>query len=230
MFSQVFLAVTPREMEAFRPARTAYMACHFSAGGTGLSNMPRTLPEGSILLLDDSMPVQGHDPNVVTTQLNDLVKMFAVRAVLLDFQREKTEEAANMVSAILERCACTVALTVPYAQKQNCPVFLPPPPVNKPLEDYLHPWLKRGIFLELAPESVQITVTEKGSCAVSVPPVQKLLLASNRFHCHYNVKVFPEKAVFTLSRTREDLAALAQQAYETDVLGVVGLYQELNRI
>ena len=227
MFSQVFLAVTGQEMAAFHPARTAYMACHFSAGGTGLSNMPRSLPEGSILLLDDSMPVQGHDAKIVTRQLNDLVKAFSVQAVLLDFQRSKSEETSNMVAAILDACACTVAVTIAYAQNQRCPVFLPPPPVNKPLTPYLQPWLKQGAFLEIAPEGLQITVTKDGSQTISLPPTEELPLVDRRLHCHYSVKVFPEKAVFTLSRTREDLAALANEAQNSGVLGTVGLYQEL---
>lgn len=230
MFSQVFLAVTPREMEAFRPARTAYMACHFSAGGAGLSNMPQALPQDSILLLDDSMPVQGHDPEVVTRQLNELVRKFSVRAVLLDFQREKTNETSAMAAAILQSCPCTVAVTAAYAKAGDCSVFLPPPPVNRPLTEHLRPWLKKGVFLEIAPECLQITVTEKGCSAVSAPSVRNLPLASSRLHCHYNVEVFPEKAVFTLSRTREDLVTLARQAYEVGVLGAVGLYQELNRL
>lgn len=230
MFSQVFLAVTPREMEAFRPARTAYMACHFSAGGAGLSNMPQALSQDSILLLDDSMPVQGHDPEVVTRQLNELVRKFSVRAVLLDFQREKTNETSAMAAAILQSCPCTVAVTAAYAKAGDCSVFLPPPPVNRPLTEHLRPWLKKGVFLEIAPECLQITVTEKGCSAVSAPSVRNLPLASSRLHCHYNVEVFPEKAVFTLSRTREDLVTLARQAYEVGVLGAVGLYQELNRL
>ena len=229
---ETYLAMTAAELSGKAPqeGKIAYMACHFSAGGVGLSNVPRALPEGSILLLDDSMPVQGHDPEAVTRQLNELVRNFSVRAVLLDFQRQKTEETSTMVAAILQSCACTAAVTAAYAKAGDCPVFLPSPPANKPLADYLKPWSERDIFLEIAPESMQITVTEEGCSAVSAPSDQNLPLASSRLHCHYNVEVFPEKAVFTLSRTREDLAALARQAYEIGVLGAVGLYQELNRL
>ena len=142
MFSRVFLAVTGREPETVRPKRTAYMACHFSAGGAGLSNMPRSLPEDSLLLLDDSMPVQGHNPETVVKQLNELVNKFSVRAVLLDFQRPPTEEAQKMVSAIAQGCSCTAAVTPAYVKK-GFPVFLPPPPANKSLKEYLKPWSKR---------------------------------------------------------------------------------------
>lgn len=224
MFSRVFLAVTGRESESLRPKRTAYMACHFSASGSGLSNMPRALPGGSILLLDDSMPVQGHNPDTVAQQLNELVKNFSVQAVLLDFQRPPTEDSKRMVTAILQSCSCTAAVTPAYAQK-GFPVFLPPPPVNKPLAEYLKPWNK--VFLELASEGLEITVTKDGSQFSSVYPASPLPLEDKRLHCHYSVKVFPGKAIFTLSRSREDLATLAREAEKLGVLGTVGLYQEL---
>ena len=224
MFSRVFLAVTARELETVRPKRTAYMACHFSAGGTGLSTMPRFLSKGSILLLDDSMPVQGHDPQTVARQLNELAAKFSLLAVLLDFQRPPTAESSKMVSAILGKCSCKVAATPPYA-KEGVPVFLPPPPPNKPLAEYLKPWSE--VFLELAAEGLEITVTKEGSRFSSVYPTSPLPLEDKRLHCHYGVTVSPGKAVFTLGRAKEDLAALAKEAEELGVLGTIGLYQEL---
>lgn len=223
MFSGVFLAVTAKEMETALPKRTAYMACHFSAGGAGLSNMPRFLPADSILLLDDSMPVQGHDPETVVQQLKELTTQFAVRAVLLDFQRPPTAESKEMVSAILENC--NAAATPAYA-KEGFPVFLPPPPPNKSLAEYLKPWAN-GVFLELYSDGLEITVTKGGSRFTDLHPTSPLPLTDNRLHCHYRVTVSPGKAVFTLSRSREDLAELAREAEQLGVLGMVGLYQEL---
>ena len=224
MFSQVFLAVTARELEAVRPKRTAYMACHFSAGGSGLSNLPQSLPEGSILLLDDSTPVQGHDPETVVKQLNELASTLSLRAVLLDFQRPTAAESQKMAAYILENCKCTAAVTPAYA-KVGFPVFLPPPPVNKSLKEYLKPWNK--VYLELYAEGLEITVTKEGSRFSPISSASPLPLADKRLHCHYGVTVFPGKAVFTLSRSREDLSALARESEELGVLGVVGLYREL---
>ena len=223
MFSGVFLAMTGREMETHCPKRLAYMSCHFSPGGFGLSNLPRFLPEGSILILDDSMPVQGHNPERVVEQLNALAKRSSIRAVLLDFQRLPTAEARKMTAAILQNCHCTTAVPPAYIQN-DFPVFLPPPPVNKSLKEYLKPWGK--VFLELASEGLEITVTKNGSQTVPVFPTSPLPLQDSRLHCHYGVTVCPGKAVFTLNRTREDLAALAREAEELGVLGMVGLYQE----
>lgn len=232
MFSKVFLAQTSREMEEFQPERTAYMACHFSPYSTGLSNTPQKIPENSILLLDDSTPVQGHDPNVVAEQLEELVKRFSVSAVLLDFQREENEDMWEMTSHILKALSCPVAVTEKYAKQQNCPVFLAPPPVNTSSQTYLAPWLKQGVYLELASNALQITVTNKGSTATALPfgPAQNFPLEDKKLCCHYNVEVLTDKAVFTLQRAKEDLVALTEEAYRLGVRGVLGLYQELSRL
>lgn len=227
MFSRVFLAVTARELETVRPKRTAYMACHFSPGGSGLSNLPDALPEGSILLLDDSMPVQGHDSGTVVNQLNELITKFYIRAVLLDFQRPPTQESRKMVSAILQNCSSTVAVTPAYG-KEGFPVFLPPPPANKSLKEYLKPWAKNGVFLELAMEGLEITVTKEGSRFSNIYPTAPLPLEDTRLHCHYGVRVCLGRAVFTLSRSREDLAALIREAESLGVIATVALYEELH--
>lgn len=232
MFSKVYLAQTSREMEEYLPERAAYMACHFSPYSAGLSNIPQKIPESSILLLDDSMPIQGHDPNIVTEQLGELISRFSVGAVLLDFQREQTEDSNNMVSALVQALSCPVAVTKEYAAERGCPVFLPPPPVNMPLQAYLAPWLTQGVYLEIAPETLEINVTSEGCNTTFLPfgTAPTVPLEDKRLHCHYNVEVFPEKAVFTLLRTGEDLAALAEEAYGLGAHGVVGLYQELREL
>lgn len=229
MFSKVFLAQTEQEMVEFLPQKLAYMALHFSAYDQGLTNAPKQLPEHSILLLDDSMQVAHHDTGLVTQQLNDLVEQFAVRAVLLDFQGEHSADTENMASCILQALPCPVAVTERYARTLHCPVFLSPPPVNKALSDYLSPWQGQDIYLELGSEAMQFTVTEKGCSAAPLPNVHNLPLEDKRLHCHYRVAVKDDRAVFTIGRTREDLAALATEAYGLGVKAVVGLYQELYR-
>lgn len=230
MFSDVFLAMTPGEMDGFTPQKAAYMACHFSPGGKGLSNLPTALQPESLLLLDDSMPPEDHEPETVTRQLQELISRFSVKGVLLDFQREMSPQSRAMAEALLQDLPCPVAVTEVYAKDLSCPVFLSPPPVNMPLEAYLSPWLSQGVFLEIAPGSLEITVTEKGSTALDVLPEKYLPLKNDRLHCHYQVEIAPEKAVFTLSRTKEDLIALVRQAQALGVLGTVGLYQELYKM
>lgn len=227
MFSKVFLAMTAGEMKASSAERVAYMALHFSPYGTGLSNPPQNLPENSILLLDDSMQIGHHDPQLVVQQLKELVSRFSVSALLLDFQKEATAESEAMVSNILQALPCPVAATAVYAKKLHCPVFLAPPPVNKPLPDYLRPWLKQGVYLEIAPDCLEFTVTEKGSSKKQLNPTQDLPFQDKRLHCHYQVEVFPDKAVFTICRNRTDLLPLVEEAEKLGVFGCVGLYAEL---
>ena len=229
MFSDVFLAMTDNEMQQHRPKKAAYMACHFSPYGQGLSNLPAQLPENCLLLLDDSTPIAGHDPNLVIKQLNALVDAYSPKAVLLDFQRQDCD--CNMVAAIIKNTRCPVAVSEKHCGNLDCPVFLSPPPVNKQLSNYLTPFLKRGIFLEIAPEAAEITVTAGGSKTVSISPSLRWLpLEHKGLHCHYDVQVVPGKAIFTLQHTAEDLAELVKHAYNLGALGVVGLHQELCRL
>ena len=231
MFSDVFLAMTGNEMQQLRPAKAAYMACHFSPYGKGLSNLPTQLPENSLLLLDDSTPIAGHSPNMVTEQLNELVARFSPKAVLLDFQRQYSEDAHKMIVAIVQNSSCPVAVSEKHSAELDCPVLLPPPPANKPLQDYLASFLQRGIYLEIAPVATKITVTANGSKTSPIPLHSRALpFQHKRLCCHYSVQASPGKAVFTLHRTGDDLVALSRQAYSLGVLGVVGLHQELSRL
>lgn len=229
MFSDVFLAQTRGEMNAPLPPRFAYMACHFSLYGRGLSNLPDALPPDSILLLDDSTPPNGHDPDIVARQLTELVNRFSVKAVLLDFQNAETEESRAMVAALVRALPKKIAVTEVYAKDFPCSVFLSPTPVNMSLETHLSPWLQQGVFLEIAPDALQIAVTEKGSffCPVPVNQYRTLPLTDHLLHCHYQVEASPEKAIFTLQRTKEDLTELVRRAYTMGILGAVGLYREL---
>ena len=229
MFSKVFLAQTEQEMTEFLPPKLAYMALHFSPYDKGLTNAPKQLPEHSILLLDDSMQVAHHDAGLVAAQLNDLVDRFNVQAVLLDFQGAPSTNAEKMTAHIVQALSCPVAVTEHYAKALCCPVFLSPPPVNKPLSDYLSSWQAQDIYLELGQDTMQFTITENGCSAAALPNVYDLPLKDDRLHCHYKVAIENGRAVFTISRTCEDLSALAAEAYDLGVKAVIGLYQELQR-
>jgi len=125
--------------------------------------------------------------------------------------------------------SCPTAVTPPYADNLDCPVFISPAPVNVSLQDYLHPWQGRDIFLEVSAERLQFTVTESGSVQTVLPPdhTHPLPHWDKGLHCRYETAVFPDKVIFTLQRTREDLEALTEEAYGLGVQAVVGLYQEL---
>ena len=227
MFSKVFLAMTAAEVMDATAEQIAYMALHFSPYSAGLSNPPPKLPKNNILLLDDSTPPANHDPNLVAEQLKYFMDRHSAQALVLDFQKEISEASLKMAEHILSALPCTIAITKAYASRFQCPVFLSPTPVNKSLTQHLSPWLKQGIFLEIAPEAVQFTVTETGTTVTNVPTGHILPLSNKKLHCHYKADTDSHQVVFTLERTREDLSALTEDAYRLGVQGVIGLYQEL---
>ena len=74
------LAMTAAELACCDslPSHPAWMACHFSPYGTGLSNLPEHLPEGALLILNDRTPVFGHDPQVICAQLHQIYEASAL--------------------------------------------------------------------------------------------------------------------------------------------------------
>ncbi len=229
MFSDVFLAMTAGELSNNPHPHRAYMACHFSVWGKGLSNLPEALPPGSMVLLDDSMPLQGHDPALITVQLQELIGQFQPAALLMDFQRAPTEEALGFLDVCLPQLPCPVAVPAPYAKGRKCPVFLGPPPFDRSIADYLAPWMERGVYLELALGGITVTVDSNGSRTQPLPSglAAELPLQDDTLHCHYDVETIGDQAVFTLLRTREDTAALLREATALGIRAAVGLYQEL---
>ena len=89
-----YLAMTAGEMSGseFFSFPVAWMACHFSPYGTGITNRPRALPPGSMLILNDRMPVCGHDPERVARQLEETA------------QRTGLAEDAQAARDLSEKC------------------------------------------------------------------------------------------------------------------------------
>lgn len=225
-----YLAMTAAEIASAPslPRKLGYMACHFSPYSTGLSNFPQRLPPGAMLLLTDRTPICSHDPELIGSQLSDCIKVNRCHSLLLDFQRPECAETAQLVRHLAESLPCPVAVAEPYARELGCPVLLPPVPLDTPLADHLAPWQDREIWLELALDSLYITVTPSGTLFSPAPSDSTPLPhRDQRLHCHYRTEVSPEQAVFTLRRTPEDLALLLEEAENLGVALAVGLYQEL---
>ena len=109
-------------------------------------------------------------------------------------------------------------------------MFLPPVPIDTPVEEYLTPWAGRDIWLEAALDGCTLELTESG-CE------QKPLLEPIRdghtdetLCCHYQIEITPTSAVFRLQRTESDLTQLLCRAEPLGVTHAVGLYQELGDI
>lgn len=229
----LYLAMTAAEMRGndSLPPQLAYMACLFSPYGTGLSNCPKSLPEGSLLILNDRTPIHGHDHGLIAAQLEEMARRWAVSGILLDFQRPNCDESALLVKFLSEALTCPVGISEPYAGNGNTPVFLPPVPLDIPLAEYLHSWQGREIWLEAALDGAEILLTEAGAaitplpCCAPAPPVHW----DANLHCHYSIEIRSSQVRFTLCRSREDLMELLEQAEALGVTRAVGLWQELDR-
>ena len=225
-----YLAMTAGELEQNGPPAdrdTAYMACHFSPYGTGLSNLPRALPPGAMLIVNDRTPVCGHDPQLIARQLCEQVRQLECGCVLLDFQRPGEAVTRELCRVLEASLPCPVGTSELYAAELTGPVFLPPVPPDRPLKEYLAPWQHREIWLEAALDSLTLSLTEEG-CAVSSGGDRRGEFADEALHCHYGIEIRENEVRFLLHRTRDDLEKLLEEAGTLGVSRAVGLWQELN--
>ena len=224
-----FLAQTSAEFAFCRekPQKIAWMACHFSPYGTGLSNLPTALPKGSMLIVNDRIPICGHDPAVINRQIRQVVEDMECSCVLLDFQRD-SEQLRDVIQAILAGAGCPVGVSEGYARDFDCPVFVSTPPLDVPLESHLAPWDGREIWLEAALDARQFKVTEKGCTALPLPysPPEREVFRDDALCCSYRCDI-GDAAVFTLWRTPEDLENLLTKANNAGIHRTIGLYQQL---
>ena len=227
----LYLAMTAAEFRdvSHIGAMTAWMSCHFSPGGDGLSNLPPFLPEGSMVIVDDWSSFQDHSPGVIARQLHQIVTERSCSCVLLDLQRPKDDGYAPLIQAVLDTLTCPVGLSAPFAREYSCPVLLPPVPPDTPPEHWFAPWEGRELWLEAALDGIKYTVTASGS--QSAPIIREDIPlsghASQSLYCHYTTEVLEDAAFFRLYRTKEDLQRLLQAVEGMGVTRAVGLWQEL---
>ena len=229
-----FLAMTAAEMGNVSdfPPNIAWMACHFSPYGLGLSNLPQRLPPHSLILLDDITPIQNHNSEIIADQLRSLEETLRCSGILLDFQRGYTQEMAALVNHLTQALPCPVIVSEIYAKELTCPVFLPPVPLSVPLEEYIAPWNGREIWLEISLTGEALTLSGSGCLRVPFP------CPDNRFsgftdetlHCHYIMEANEKSARFTLWRTVDDFMQFMEDGHKLGITGFVGLYQELRKL
>jgi hypothetical protein len=207
------------------PSKIAWMACHFSPYGTGLSNIPRELPVGSMLIVNDRTPICGHDPKLICQQLAAAVEAFQCSCIFLDMQRPGDDATLQLVETIVSALPCPVGVSHWYASGLDCPVCLPPLPMLTPLSQHLAPWKGREIWLELAPETVRYTITAAGCSHCDIPPEGEFPLWDPGLHCHYRIESEQDALHFILTRQQQELEYLIQSA--ENIQTFLGLYQEL---
>lgn len=225
-----YLALTGFEYTVAKPPpkNPAWMACHFSLGGRGLSNLPVDLPPGAAILVDDSIPPRNHDPEIIAQQLNRLIHQLQICCILLDLQRPDLPENAAIAKHLTERLDIPVCVSPLYAGPLDCPVFLPPPTPTQHLNTHIAPWTGRDIWLEIALETQQITVTPEGSRFSSLPfaPLRGKSFTDDKLCCRYQTQVFEDRAVFTVVRDIEMVRLLLQEAGKLGITQAIGLYQQ----
>ena len=223
-----FLAMTASEMRncAQLPPKIAWMACHFSPYGKGLSNFPKSLPPDSLLIIDDITPIYSHDPEVITQQLIQCLDTFSLSGVLLDFQRPENPEAAELTQYLIESLPCPVIVSEPYAPSGT--VLLPPLPLTQSLETYLSTRQNQEVWLDLGCWGETLVLDETGCQNTALPPWEFPAegFAEERLHCHYQIHNKENSVEFTLWRTKDDFSSLLEEAEGLGIHNAAGLYQE----
>lgn len=225
-----YLAMTAGEMtgKSVFPNPVAWMACHFSLYDRGLSNLPRWLPPGSLLILDDSTPMEDHDPQRIAAELNACMERLECAALLLDFQRPEAEQVQALAAYLCSTLPFPLVVSETYAEELECGVFVSPIPLDETMASRLTRWRGRKIWLDTSMEGLELILTEDG---VKETPLSSLEypetgLEDRKLHCHYRISLRESSAVFTLWRTEEDVCAQLKEAQMLGVTSAIGLYQE----
>lgn len=211
------------------PKHLAYMACHFSPYTTGLTQPPQ-LPPQAMLILNDRIPFCGHDYEQIAAVLASWVEKLQLRCLLLDFQRPDTPK--ELVKHLVGSSPLPIGVSAAFADNLPCAVFLPPVPPDVSPEEHIKPWTGREIWLDAAVEALQITVDTEGSHrqAVLSQPSQAFPFRDATLCCRYKTQVLPDRAIFTLQRTQEDLQQLLAGVAPLGVTTAVSLYQETKKL
>ena len=229
----VYLAMTGAELKhcSQLPQKCAWMACHLSPGGNGLSYMPDAFPMQGLLCIDDSLLPDGHDPDRIAEQVRTLRERFSFDGIVLDFQRPFHRDLNILANKLQSALPCPVGITPQYEKDWNGALFLPPVPLNQAVADYLTPWKGRDLWLELSCERLCMALTTNG-CVIqsTADSLQEPIFRENTLHCHYNIRLAENVALFTLERAQEDMAELIADAMPYGVAKAIGLYQEFGSI
>lgn len=156
------------------PAHAAWMAAHFSAVGTGVTNLPQRLPVGSLFMLDDQIPWQNHDAERICQELLQAVAELACSGILLDFEREPCQQTQAFCTLLCTYCRqYSIPLGMPpsYGLKLPAALFLPPLPCWPGPETVLQPFSGRELWLDAAESGCVAEIGRKSVQFFSEDPI-----------------------------------------------------------
>ena len=221
-------AMSPEEIASVSPLPPGpgWMSCHLGDGG--LRDLPRQLPRGALLILDDSQVPENPDQTQILKQLQSLISALSPDALLLDFQRPGIRVLAELAEFLQKNLSCPVGISEAYGKAAGGPVFLSLIPCHRTVKQAVKPWEGRELWLEMGPAPETACITGTGTVFTpftgALPPCPH---CSPALHCHYGITVSRQEAVFTLVRSPGDLKELTLEAEHLGVTRTVGLYQEL---
>ena len=223
----VYLALTAADFRtcSLLPTHTAWLSCLFSPYGAGLSNIPKHLPNESLVILSDRTSIRNHDPELIYQILSHTLHTLSAKGLLLDFEGPVTSASTEIVQKLVT-LPFPVAVSATHAKTLNCPVFLPFLPPSGSLETHLATWKGREIWLEVSTAAERITVSASGA-TISAAEEQEILPHKDEIlHTHYGIDIDENEIRFTLQRTIEDIQELLEAGREMGVVLGVGLHQE----
>lgn len=227
MKTMLYLAMTAPELSQFHnPAGCAYMACHFSPYGQGLSGLPDSLAENSMIILNDRIPFLHHNCPLIAAQLNSL----PCDSLLLDFENMESDAANELIHEILSTVKVPVGVSAKYASAHSCAVFVGPMDADCDPFAAIRHWNNREIWLDLSPGCVCCRVTAQGCNRMkeAFPPRAGMHHDSKLF-CHYSIELKDAEAIFHLHREWDDARGIVEEGKSIGITRGIGLFQEWHR-
>ncbi len=230
----MFLALTAEEFSQnpSLPCRPAWMSVHFSSKGPGLSNLPPQLPPGSMIILDDHIPWKDHSIESICKDLTEALLRAGVYGLLLDFERQPTEETTLLARAVTECCkelGVTLGAPANYIFDEDTALFVSPLPCNIPAESLKS---QRKLWLDISPvcHCIKMSKDKAWESPATYPPRSKT--EKHEIHwddtllCSYFTESDDDTLKITLFRDTEDAWRLLKRLDPARVQLALGLWRD----
>ena len=222
-----YIAMTEAEIYSAPklPQHTAWMACHFSPYGTGLTNLPRRLPENAMVILNDRIPPSGHDMVEIADTLNSI----NCNCYLLDFQIPKKKETEILVQYLSSQLRKPAAVSEYYSHCTNGPILAGLSPHRK-VSDIIHDHSDREIWLELTTDIQMLSVYSDHTESISMNTGKqwKKYIAWDGICSRYHIELFDDHVDYYFSRTIPQIKQHLSQIDQTKITKAIALYQQFH--